>query len=320
MTPNPATMADPAPVTEIEAVQERQPAVPTAIGCLVIVARHHGMHLAAPQLIRDNFLTRDEPSIRQLVKCTEAVGLKAKVVNLKWDGLAQLKKVMPAIVRLTDGTCLVLRRIEGEPEQARVVLQDPNSDDDALLVVDRIRFEEAWTGDVILVKRNYEIAEEERAVQHRAADRGHLPRAVDRARRGDLRDRAGLPRACSDHFLAAVVRQGDVLQDPATRSGSYALRWRPSSRSKRSFPTCGSLLVLHLTSRRRRQACDLYVRKVLNLPIDYFERTPIGVITRDMNEIWRIRNFLIGQLFGTVLDSTMLCWSSCRSCSSSARS
>ena len=42
--------------------------------------------------------------------------------------------------------------------------------------------------------------------------------------------------------------------------------------------------------------------KVLNLPIDYFERTPIGLIARDMNEIWKIRNFLIGQLFGTILD------------------
>jgi ATP-binding cassette, subfamily B, bacterial HlyB/CyaB len=46
--------------------------------------------------------------------------------------------------------------------------------------------------------------------------------------------------------------------------------------------------------------------KVLNLPIDYFERTPIGLIARDMNEIWKIRNFLIGQVFGTILDSTML--------------
>ena len=30
---------------------------PTGLGCLVIVARHHGMHLTVPQLIRDNVLT-----------------------------------------------------------------------------------------------------------------------------------------------------------------------------------------------------------------------------------------------------------------------
>ena len=42
----------------------------------------------------------------------------------------------------------------------RVVLQDPNAHEDAPLVVDRVRFEEAWTGDIILVKRNYDIADD----------------------------------------------------------------------------------------------------------------------------------------------------------------
>jgi ATP-binding cassette, subfamily B, bacterial HlyB/CyaB len=46
--------------------------------------------------------------------------------------------------------------------------------------------------------------------------------------------------------------------------------------------------------------------KVLALPLDYFERSSTGVITRDMNEMFKIRTFLTGQLFGTVLDSFVL--------------
>src|SRR5258708_38420426 len=45
---------------------------------------------------------------------------------------------------------------------------------------------------------------------------------------------------------------------------------------------------------------------VINLPIDSFERMPVGEITRDMGEMHRIRNFLTGQMFGTVLDSMVL--------------
>ena len=45
-------------------------------------------------------------------------------------------------------------------DAARIALQDPNAADDALLVIDRNRFEEAWSGDVILVKRNYDISDE----------------------------------------------------------------------------------------------------------------------------------------------------------------
>ena len=46
--------------------------------------------------------------------------------------------------------------------------------------------------------------------------------------------------------------------------------------------------------------------KMLNLPIDFFERTPTGVIVHDMYEINRVRQFLTGQLFGTLLDSFVL--------------
>ena len=136
---------------------------PTGLGCLVIVARHHGMHLTVPQLIRDNVLTGDEVSSPQIVHCARLVGLKAKEVQLNWDGLAHLKKALPVIARLKSGQCMVVLRVEGEEgegETLRVILQDPNAHEDAPLVIDRVRFEEAWTGDIILVKRNYDIADE----------------------------------------------------------------------------------------------------------------------------------------------------------------
>ncbi len=42
------------------------------------------------------------------------------------------------------------------------------------------------------------------------------------------------------------------------------------------------------------------------LPVEYFERTPAGMTTYKMAQISRIRAFLVGQLFGTVLDSGIL--------------
>ena len=46
--------------------------------------------------------------------------------------------------------------------------------------------------------------------------------------------------------------------------------------------------------------------KLLNLPIDFFERTQTGRVAHEVNQIWKIRTFLMSQLFGTVLDSTTL--------------
>jgi subfamily B ATP-binding cassette protein HlyB/CyaB len=303
MTQSSAVVAEPAPTTKIDpTVREREP---TGLGCLVVVARHHGLHLAVPQLIHDNFLNKDELSTSELVKCIRGAGLKAKVVHLKWDGLEHLKKVMPAIVRLTNGTRFVLRRIEGEPEQARVVLQDPNADDDALLVIDRVRFEAAWTGEVVLIKRNYEIAEEERPFSM-----GLLTAVIFRERR-IVRDVAICAIMLGFLALAPIIFWRE-LSDRVMYFKSLNTFWvlciamAVVVAFEAAFSYLRRLLVLHLTSRLNVKLATYMFEKVLNLPIDYFERTPIGLIARDMNEIWRIRNFLIGQLFGTILDSTML--------------
>ena len=132
----------------------------SGLDCLVIVARSRGVHLSVPQLVHDNVLTGKDVSTAQLLKCAHSAGLKAKVAHLTWDGLSHLKKALPAIVTLKSGANMVLLRLAGGPDDARIVLQDPNAADDAGLVIDQVRFEEAWSGDVILVKRNYDIADE----------------------------------------------------------------------------------------------------------------------------------------------------------------
>src|SRR3974390_461941 len=132
----------------------------SGLACLVIVARYSGLHLSVPQLIHDNVLTGRQTSTAQLLKCARSAGLKAKATHLTWDKLSQLKKALPAIVTLKSGASMVLLRLTGGPNDTRVVLQDPNTADDATLVIDQVRFEDAWSGEVIFVKRNYEISDE----------------------------------------------------------------------------------------------------------------------------------------------------------------
>jgi hypothetical protein len=127
---------------------------PTGLGCLVIVARHHGLHLTVSQLIDDNMLTGPEVSVAELIRSASGAGLKAKVVRLTWNELNQLQKALPAIVRLEHGGCMVLHRLEGIGDTVRLVLQDPDAGDDTLLLIDPVWFDKVWTGEVILVKRN----------------------------------------------------------------------------------------------------------------------------------------------------------------------
>ena len=285
---------------------------PTGLGCLVIVARCHGMHLTVPQLVHDNVLTRNELSAAEIVHCARSVGLKAKQVKLDWDGLSYLKKAVPAIALLKNGQCMVVLRLEGEKEAdtLRVVLQDPNAHEDAPLVIDRVRFEDAWSGDVILVKRNYDIADETQPF--------------------------------SIKFIAALIfRERWIVRDVAICAvllGFIALTpimfWRVLSDRviyykafdtffvvclvmlifivfETAFAWLRQFLVLVLTSRVDAKISTYVFAKVLDLPMDFFERTQVGKIGYDMNQVFKIRNFLVGQLFGTVLefDNTVVLYS-----------
>ena len=250
------------------------------------------MHLTVPQLIRDNVLTADEVSSPQIVHCARLVGLKAKEVQLDWDGLAHLKKALPVIARLKSGQCMVVLRVEGDGEgdTLRVILQDPNAHEDAPLVIDRVRFEEAWTGDIILVKRNYDIADETQPFSIR--------------------------------FIAALIfRERWIVRDVAIcalvlgfLSLTPILFWRVLSDKviyykafdtfyvicvvmlvfivfETAFGWLRQFLVLFMTSRVDAKISTYVFAKVMNLPMDFFERTQVGKIAYDMNQVFRIRTF-----------------------------
>ena len=280
---------------------------PTGLGCLVIVARHHGIHLTVSQLIRDNVLTADEVSSPQIVHCARSVGFKAKEVQLDWDGLAHLKKALPVIARLKSGQCMVVLRVEGEGEgdTLRVILQDPNAHEDAPLVIDRVRFEEAWTGDIILVKRNYDIADETQPFSIRFIV------ALLFRERWIVRDVAICALVLGFASLTPILFWR-VLSDKVIYYKAFdtfyviCLVMLVFIVFETAFAWLRQFLVLFMTSRVDAKISTYVFAKVMNLPMDFFERTQVGKIAYDMNQVFRIRSFLVGQLFGTILDSTTL--------------
>ena len=91
---------------------------PSGIGSLVLVARVHGIHLTSEQLIREHGLIGDEPSPMEILACARASGLKPKLLKLNWVKLEHLKKALPAILLLKNGSSMVLQRVEVDHEHA----------------------------------------------------------------------------------------------------------------------------------------------------------------------------------------------------------
>lgn len=287
------------------AARSQESADRSVLACLVLVARHRGVHLSMAQLIHDNVLTGSRVTLEQLLKCAQTAKLKAKVAHLTWDELSHLKKALPAIVILKNGASMVLRQVVGGPDDTRVVLQDPNASEEALLQIDRIRFEAAWSGDIVLVKRDYDISDECQPFSI-----GLIASLIFRER-WVVRDVAICAIILS--FLALTpIMFWRILSDKVIYFKAYhtffvlCLAMAVLVVFEAVFAYVRQFLIVHLTTRVDVKLATYIFEKVLNLRMDFFERTPTGKITHDLNQMWKIRGFLMGQLFGTVLDSSTL--------------
>ncbi len=131
------------------------------LSSFVIAARFRGIHLTVPQLIHDHLLSSDDVPVSKLIDIAQASGLRAVSARFAWKDLLTLGKALPVIVRLRNGSSMVLLRAEPKAEPPHVVLQDPNAREDAVLTLDEYRFAAAWTGEVVLLKRDYRVTADE---------------------------------------------------------------------------------------------------------------------------------------------------------------
>ena len=275
------------------------------LGSLVIVARHCGLQLAVPQLIHDHLLEPGQPSVAQLLNIAAASGLRATSTRLTWRELASLGDALPAVVLLRSGSAMVLRQVHMAGQPPSVTLQDPNAHEDAPLILDEARFTAAWTGEVLLFKRDYRLRDDDQPFGLWLIV-GQLLR--DRRIARDI----GIAAFILSMLALAPIMFWRLLIDRVLYYNSLDTFWVLCISMiiligfETAFGYLRRYLVLHVTQRVDAKLSTYMFDKVVNLPIDFFERTPVGEITRDMAEMHKIRQFLTGQMFGTVLDSLVL--------------
>jgi subfamily B ATP-binding cassette protein HlyB/CyaB len=281
------------------------PSRSSLLEALVIAARYRGLHLDASELIRDHRLEPGEPSVEKFLHIARSCGLRAMAVHLRWDDLMRMGSALPVILLLKNGGALVLLRAVREANPPNVVVQDPNATADALLKLDEVRLAGGWTGQAILIKRDYRIRDEEQPFGI-----GYIAAQLLRDRRlaRDIAISAvalSLLALCPIIFWRLLIDR--VLYYHSLNTlGVLCAGMAALVIFETIFTYLRRYLIVQVTARADAKISTYIFDKVLDLPVDFFERTPTGIITRDMNEVFRIRNFLTGQLFGTVLDCLVL--------------
>ena len=130
---------------------------------MVATARHHGTDLDPA----DYQARSDEavPSAAALAEWARAQGLYAKTDRVRWKALPKLvgstRPASPVILLFKDGTAGLM--VGADPARNIVWIRDPRqSGDEQAVAIDEFRMANAWTGEVLLIRRARGTAEADR--------------------------------------------------------------------------------------------------------------------------------------------------------------
>lgn len=278
----------------------------SSLHALALIASRLGLDVSVEQLRRRFALQDGEPSTAKLIAIAKEIGLTARSVKMRFDQLPRLSRTLPVILRVKTGGALILEDVHSDPlEGATAVIRDPCAADDVVLAIDEFHIAEVWEGEAILIKRFRSLTDDQQPFG--------LPWLVTQV----LRER----RIFADIAIGAFISTIFALAPPFIFMIVVDRVLVNHSISTLEILVGAILIMLMfetvLTFLRRKLTqvattridgrLNLYiVEKLLKLPMDYFERTPTGATLSKLGQIWQIRHFLTGQLFGAFLETVPL--------------
>jgi ATP-binding cassette subfamily B protein len=276
----------------------------TALQCFVAVARHHGVDLAADRLAHEHALDEEEPDTTKLLRIAHDNGFKARAIRLNWEQLAaEPPTVFPLLLRLRNGNTVVALGIRRDTSE--VAVADPLADSPGQLFLSREKLETAWDGDIVFLKRIFKLTDERQPF----GLRWFIPE-IWRQRR---LFREVTIAALMLHLLAlALPIFFQLVIDRVLVHQSYTTLYVLAGGVAIAilfdavFGFLRQYLLIFATSKIDLRLAARVFAHLVSLPMPFFERNLAGVLLQHMQQNKRIREFLTGRLFLTLLDASVL--------------
>lgn len=283
-------------------------ALKSAADSLLAIAQHHGLPQSGDKVRRGLAEAQaiGTPLAQALVSLGQEVGLKTRAATVDFAGLQALAEAFPVVACLRNGNFVVVVGIKRDENQVSVALLDPLAKPaNAILLVPRDVFNESWAGELLLMKREYDLLDE----QQPFGLRWFVPELF--RQKHLLRDVAIA--ALVMHVLAlavpifiqlvidkVIVHRGYSTLYVLTGGVMLALAFEAVFSFLRQY------LLLNATNRIDIRLALKTFSHLVRLPITYFDTGTAGVIVRHMQQSEKIRQFLTGRLFMTMLDASIL--------------
>ncbi len=277
----------------------------SVVQCLAAIAQHQGIRINPERLIHDFALADEEPKAALVLRMAADIGMKAKADNLSWQQLVAQQGVFPLLGRLKTGAGVIVVGVKKEGDAEQVAIVDPLADAASVTLHTEATFCEVWGGDVILLKRAHSLFD----AQQPFGLRWFIPEILKQ--RTAFRDViiAGMSMnvlaLAAPLFFQLVIDKVLVHQSSSTLA-VLTIGVTVALLFDSAFGYLRQMLLLAATNKIDMHVTRRTFGHLLSLSIDFFELSTAGVITRQMQQLEGIRQFLTGRLLFAGLDAFAL--------------
>ncbi len=264
------------------------------------IGRYHGIDLD-PSTFRYG-QRGDTIAPASLIEWLRESGLWAKALRVSWKQLMRMEAGPPIMLLMNDGTSVIM--VEADVDR-NVVYVKGASGSGAAVPVDELRLSQVWSGEIVLVRTQ------------RGASEADTPLSLGFLMKLVLTERAILRSVATASLIITILTIVPILI--VFTSVQRVVEYHSMS----TLTLVGIVLavavlldailehargnLLQVVSTRIDAKIQLFVfRRLLGLPLDYFERTQSGTISHALGSIYRIRDFITGKLLTTFIDMMML--------------
>ncbi|MBT3348660.1 MAG: peptidase domain-containing ABC transporter [Thiotrichales bacterium] len=279
----------------------------SAIRSLVLAAGQHGVELSKDSLMHEYTLSDDnETEVSKLIRIATENGLKAHSIQTEWSEIAKLGSALPVIAKLSNGRCVVVARwnSDGEGGETLSVL-DPAAARPKVEKISKEKFVSAWSGELLLVQRHIKLMDDDQPFSRQWIVKEFLKQKTM------MIQVVGIAFLLHIFGFLPIIYIMTVL-DKVVNYEAYstlvviAVGISVAHLFNGMFSYLKSYIALFFTAKMEVKLNSKAFNSLMDQSVDYFQKTEPSKVVQIVQQVGTIKQFLIGKMFGTMLDATAL--------------
>ena len=274
------------------------------------IAGHHNAPVDLREIMHEYAIGEEEVSELLFKQIVNDRGFKLKTIHQSWDKLLRSETVFPCIIEKKNGKYAIICGIRKKEDQQDIVIVDPeeqqNTGPGKFLFLSKEDFEQKYSDKLTLLKKIYKLSDESQPFSLR----WFIPEFIkNKAIFGQII----LMVVLLTIFSLVVPLFFQIVVDKVLVNAAYntlnvlgvgilcVILFNTLTSYIRSY------LLLFATNKIDISTATKTFTHLMRLPVDFFDKVPSGVLLKHMQQTEKIRGFLSGNLFFTLLDIFALC-------------